>query len=280
MRRIFAILSKMLCVSGSPEATAFPESWNSTMNQLQSVGGDAGAWMVSWVQRQLDTRISRQGHSATSCWDLVMAAIEAANSNGFNLPTGQMGNHGEIQGKDGWVWSDQPISWDQAQPGDVAQFAYWYEYYSHDGGYSTKSTGDVHSALVVSVDGPKLNVYEQNPSKAHAGTYHPSGSHRGVLQVFRVGGGGGSSPSPTPSPSPSPSPAPSSSCTNYPSWVNQDGDTCGTYKHYNYCTASGAEGSGWDSSQWGKIEDWYDSHGNTALVACCVCGGGSAAVVV
>lgn len=45
-----------------------------------------------------------------------------------------MENNGEIQGKDGWVWSDQPISWDQAQAGDIAQFANWYEYYSTGNG--------------------------------------------------------------------------------------------------------------------------------------------------
>lgn len=147
-------------------------------------GGD---WMVNWVQPQLDTRISREGHTKTSCIDLVWAAIEAANSNGFNIPDGYMGTDGEIQGSNGYVWSDQRIPWEQAQPGDVAQFAYWYEYYSREeGGYRTKSTGDEHSALVVSVDGQKLNVYEQNPATAHFGTYHPGLTHDGVLQVFRV----------------------------------------------------------------------------------------------
>lgn len=201
--------------------------------QMKSVGGDAGPWMVNWVQRQLGQRIHREGYSSTSCWDLVKAALEAASAHGFHVPTGHMGNNGEIKGKNGWVWSSHPISWDQAQPGDVAQFASWYEKITHEGGsWETLSTGHVHSALVVSVDGQKLNVYEQNPSKAKAGTYHPGLSHQGVLQVFRIAGGSSPSPSPGPSPSP-PVTAPSSSCHNF------DADaTCDYWKDQGWCDPS------------------------------------------
>lgn len=92
------------------------------------------------------------------------------------------------------------------------------------------------------------------------------------------------------SPSPSPSPSPpsdgrrrrrsSSSCSDVSGWRNQDGDTCSTYEHAHYCTSDGKEGSGWSHSSWGNFEDWYDSDGRTAFVACCACGGGSSNVIV
>jgi len=87
------------------------------------------------------------------------------------------------------------------------------------------------------------------------------------------------SPSPSPQPSPSPSPSPSGGCSNFNGWTNQDGDTCRTYHNYDYCTSSGGTGSGWQT-RWGRISDFYDNQGNTAIDACCTCGGGHRGQVV
>lgn len=281
MLRIFkaSVLNGFLFVQGSSwnadDRADIPlGSWNSTLDHLKSIGGDAGAFMVNWVEQRLGQHISREGHSATSCWDLVMAAIEAANSNGFHVPTG---HDGKIQGHAGWVWSDEPISWDQALPGDVAQFAYWYEYYNHH----THYTADMHSALIYAVEGNTVKVYEQNPSVAKKGEYHPAATKKsGVMQVFRVGGG--SSPSPTPPPPtprpPSPSPSPAS-CTDKSGWQTQEGDDCDTFAQYNYCTPDGQTGSGW-KSRWGNIENYHDGAGDSCFDACCACGGGSSRTVI
>jgi len=91
--------------------------------------------------------------------------------------------------------------------------------------------------------------------------------------------GSGPSPGP-PSPGPRPpsprppSPGPSG-CTDMSGWQNSEYETCGTYESNQYCTSDGGEGSGWNRRQYGPISRWTDRRGNSALVACCACGGGN-----
>lgn len=80
-------------------------------------------------------------------------------------------------------------------------------------------------------------------------------------------------------PSVSPSPSPSGSCSDISGWSDQEDEVCSDFDSNNWCTSSGQAGSGWRSS-WGRITDFSDRHGNTALDACCACGGGSSGVVV
>lgn len=69
-------------------------------------------------------------------------------------------------------------------------------------------------------------------------------------------------------------------CADHPAnWRSSEGDSCCAYPWNNYCTPDGKEGLGWDSS-WGKIEDYADENGISALDACCGCGGGKRTVVV
>jgi len=67
-------------------------------------------------------------------------------------------------------------------------------------------------------------------------------------------------------------------CLDSPSdWVSggggSDRESCSVYASLNYCTPAGGEGSGW-KSEWGKISDWANRDGLSALEACCACGGG------
>lgn len=75
---------------------------------------------------------------------------------------------------------------------------------------------------------------------------------------------------------PAPVPSPSPECSDLPlGWKSSEGDPCSIYQLNSYCTPEGREGAGWDSCSWGPITDYADSHGISALDACCACGGGS-----
>jgi len=105
-----------------------------------------------------------------------------------------------------------------------------------------------------------------------------SSSSKGTACIFEWKGmyptvrGGGHHPSP-------PSPTPHQSCTDVANWASSEGDSCATYESLNYCTSSGGQGSGW-RSRWGQLSNFADSHGRSALDACCACGGGSSSIVV
>ena len=84
--------------------------------------------------------------------------------------------------------------------------------------------------------------------------------------------GGGTAPAP-PVPLPPP-PPPTSKCVDHPrDWRSSEGDSCCVYPWNSYCTPTGKEGPSWDKS-WGKISDYADEDGMSALDACCGCGGG------
>jgi hypothetical protein len=83
--------------------------------------------------------------------------------------------------------------------------------------------------------------------------------------------GGGTAPAP---PAP-PAPSPPSTCADHPkNWRSSEGDSCCMYQWNSYCTPDGKEGPSWDHAAWGPISDYADPQGNSALDACCVCGGG------
>lgn len=233
-----------------------------------SIGASLGEYMSSWVRTQEGKLVESDAsnHRQTECWDLAMAAIEHARSAGFVVPNSPSS----------YVWSSQTVSYQDAELGDILQFASYSEKYTSGGSTSTKYTASRHTAVVTKAFDSStcgIQVEEQNPNPVHQSVYHPCSQYRtgGSVIVYRLGA---SSPSPTPSPSPSPS-----GCVDSPSnWVSggdssSDQESCSVYASYNYCTSTGGEGSGWKSS-WGKISDWANSDGLSAADACCACGGG------
>jgi len=128
-----------------------------------------GDYMSSWVKSQEGKRVGSDAthHKQTECWDLAMAAIEHAEKKGFSIP----------RGPSSYVWSSETVSYKHAQPGDIVQFASWKEKVTYPGGgWSTRSTGTHHTAVVTAAWDSKtcgLQVEEQNPDPVHQGVYHP-----------------------------------------------------------------------------------------------------------
>lgn len=71
----------------------------------------------------------------------------------------------------------------------------------------------------------------------------------------------------------SPAPAPST-CTDQSGWTSTDGDPCSIYQLNTYCNADGTTGDGWNTCEWGDIDN-YAGDGGSVFDACCACGGGS-----
>lgn len=61
-------------------------------------------------------------------------------------------------------------------------------------------------------------------------------------------------------------------CTDVADWKDSDGDGCEEYSDNAWCTSWGLPGVGWHD-EWGSLGS-FSTGGNTALTACCVCGGG------
>lgn len=67
---------------------------------------------------------------------------------------------------------------------------------------------------------------------------------------------------------------PNKECWDSPyGWEDSEGYPCSEYKAQEFCTSEGEYGSGW-SILWGYFDD-YAKWGETALMACCGCGGGT-----
>jgi hypothetical protein len=63
-------------------------------------------------------------------------------------------------------------------------------------------------------------------------------------------------------------------CTDDPPGWSAAGENCADYQTENYCTSTGAYGTGWRAS-YGLFSDWQDASGKDASQACCACGGGT-----
>jgi len=62
-------------------------------------------------------------------------------------------------------------------------------------------------------------------------------------------------------------------CADSAGWADSDGDDCTSYTQFFWCTPDGHTGTGWHE-EWGTLAD-FEEDGQTALQACCGCGGGS-----
>jgi hypothetical protein len=72
----------------------------------------------------------------------------------------------------------------------------------------------------------------------------------------------------------------SGGCTDDPPGWSAAGENCGVYQTNEYCTSTGAYGTGWLSS-YGLFSDWQDAvAAQDASQACCVCGGGAGSPLV
>lgn len=62
-------------------------------------------------------------------------------------------------------------------------------------------------------------------------------------------------------------------CSDKSDFKDADSDSCQEYQVNAWCTASGGQGVGWHE-EWGGFDN-FDVGGDTALTACCTCGGGT-----
>lgn len=139
----------------------------------------AGDFMVNWVKQREGRKVSKKGESRTQCTDLVHAAIEAARDRGYYVRPIAAG-----EWRTGNRWSDEPIDWRDARPGDVLQLQDWEQKSPSGGGLYASH----HSALIIGANRDKIFTYDQNPSPVHKSEYVPAWRTKGALQAFRVGG--------------------------------------------------------------------------------------------
>lgn len=111
-----------------------------------------------------------------------MAAIEASRAAGYSIPNAPSS----------YVWSTKTVAYNQALPGDIAQFVSWNEKITFpSGGWSTRSTGPRHTAVVTAAFNSAdcgLEMYDQNPSAVHRSVYHPCPGKKlgGSLILYRL----------------------------------------------------------------------------------------------
>jgi hypothetical protein len=148
-----------------------------------SVASTWGDYMSNWVQSQDGKYVSSEAQpGSTECWDLAEAAIEHARKAGYSIP----------KQPSSYQWSSQTVSYTNAQPGDIMQFASYSEKVTNsDGSWSSKSTGTHHTAVVTrAFDSSScgIRVEEQNPKPAHSSIYHPCDKYRtgGTVVVYRL----------------------------------------------------------------------------------------------
>eukprot|EP00746_Dinoflagellata_sp_MGD_P098670 gnl/MRDRNA2_/MRDRNA2_399168_c0_seq1.p1 gnl/MRDRNA2_/MRDRNA2_399168_c0~~gnl/MRDRNA2_/MRDRNA2_399168_c0_seq1.p1 ORF type:complete len:246 (+),score=35.37 gnl/MRDRNA2_/MRDRNA2_399168_c0_seq1:173-910(+) len=149
-------------------------------------GSSLQQYIVQWTKGQLGKRVTSAAtkRRQTQCWDLAMAAIEAARNAGFTVV--KPGNY---------VWSNTAVKPQEAQAGDVAQFVSWAQKgkkITHaDGSWSISGscwTGPRHTAVVVkSFDGECFTTYDQNPSPVHETKYCPNRQTGGSVIIYRLG---------------------------------------------------------------------------------------------
>merc|ERR1712232_1287351 len=142
--------------------------------------------------------------------------------------------------------TDQPENWKSSE-GDSCSVYVSYQYCTPDGR-----------------EGRGWNHQQWGPI-----TNYADSQGRSALDACCGCCGGNDVPSPVPPPSPS-------GCADQPeNWKSSEGESCSVYVSHQYCTPDGREGRGWNHQQWGPITNYADSHGRSALDACCGCGGGN-----
>jgi hypothetical protein len=108
-----------------------------------------------------------------------MRAIEEARKAGYKIPNAPSS----------YVWSKQTVNYKAAQPGDIAQFSLWAEKITYPGGWSTRSTGYRHTAVVTKAydeSNCEIEMYDQNPKKVHISKYHPCHRTGGSMIIYRL----------------------------------------------------------------------------------------------
>lgn len=149
-------------------------------------GMSLATYVKKWTLGQLNKRVTSAAtkRRQTQCWDLAMAAIEAARNAGFTVV--KPGNY---------VWSNKVVPTSQAKAGDVAQFVSWAQkgkkIVHADGSWNIKGscwTGPRHTAVVVKdYDGECFTTYDQNPSPVHETQYCPGRRTGGSVIIYRLG---------------------------------------------------------------------------------------------
>lgn len=165
---------------GSAKAPKVGSVTGSGASAKTAAGHSLGKFIADWAKAQVGRKIGSDAtsHRQTECWDLAMAAIEKAKAEGFSIanPPGS------------YKWSTQTVNYKKAQPGDIAQFKYWSEKITYPGGgWSTRSTGPVHTAVVTKAFDSGtcgIETYDQNPSPVSKSVYHPCFKNSGSASLI------------------------------------------------------------------------------------------------
>lgn len=125
------------------------------------------AHIVSYARSQEGKSVDRG-----QCWDLANEAIKHAKAAGFKVGSSPST----------YVWSSHTVTYQNAQPGDILQFANYHE----KSGMWTQSH---HTAVVItsfdSLSGG-IQVEQQNPGPVSKAMYHPGSKTAGSLTVYRL----------------------------------------------------------------------------------------------
>lgn len=134
----------------------------------------AGEFIADFAKEHIGQEVDRG-----ECWDLANRAVTEARKAGYSV---------DLPDRD--VWSDHIVSWNDAQPGDIMQFAGYYQKLVHADGTYHGLSAQHHTAVVT--EGPtgdmcKITSWDQGVGMPVAETvWDICLRTRGSVTIYRV----------------------------------------------------------------------------------------------